>query len=166
MDKIQFLDASAKLRKLRYVCPTVRMEQIGSHWMDFFMKFGIWVLFENMLRKLKVCEYLARIAGLSHDELCTFMIISRSVLLRMRNVSDKSCTENQNTHFLCSVTLFFRKSCRLWDNVEKYGRDREANVLRRKRLECWLTKATDIHSEYVILAAFPRKQRLRERVWM
>jgi len=30
------------------------------------------------------------------------MIISRSVLLIMRNVSDKSCTENQNTHFVFS----------------------------------------------------------------
>jgi len=25
------------------------------------------------------------------------------------------------THILCSVTFFSRKSCRLWDNVEKYG---------------------------------------------
>ena len=29
------------------------------------------------------------------------------------------------THILCSVT-FFRKSCRLLDNVEKYGGDRKA----------------------------------------
>jgi len=28
----------------------------------------------------------------------TFLIISRSVLLRMRNVSDQICKENQNTH--------------------------------------------------------------------
>ena len=27
--------------------------------------------------------------------------------------------EKIKTHILCSVT-FFRKSCRLWDNVEKY----------------------------------------------
>jgi len=33
---------------------------------------------------------------------CTFMITSRSNLLRMRNVSDKSCRENQNTHFVFS----------------------------------------------------------------
>jgi len=50
--------------------------------------------------------------------------------------------------------------------VEKYGRGREANVLRRKRLECLITKATDTQSEYVILTAFPRKQWLRERVFM
>ena len=32
--------------------------------------------------------------------LCTFTIISRSILLRIRNVLDESCTENQNTHFM------------------------------------------------------------------
>jgi len=31
-----------------------------------------------------------------------FVIISLSVLPRMRNVSDKSCRENQNTHFVFS----------------------------------------------------------------
>ena len=42
-----------------------------------------------------------------------FWTISRSVLLRMRNVSDKSCGENQNTHFVFSnafpkIALFMR----------------------------------------------------------
>jgi len=36
----------------------------------------------------------------------------------MKNVSDK-VAENIKTHILYSVT-FFRKSCPLWDNVEKY----------------------------------------------
>jgi len=29
-----------------------------------------------------------------------FFIIAQSVLLRMRNISDKSCRGNQNTHFV------------------------------------------------------------------
>jgi hypothetical protein len=33
--------------------------------------------------------------------------------------------DNLKTHILWSVT-FFRKSCRLWDNVEKFGVVREA----------------------------------------
>jgi len=33
----------------------------------------------------------------------TFLIISRWILLRTRNVSDKSCRENQNTHFVFSA---------------------------------------------------------------
>ena len=37
-----------------------------------------------------------------HENPHTFLIISRSALLKMRNVSDKSCRENQNTHFMIS----------------------------------------------------------------
>jgi len=36
------------------------------------------------------------------------MIISRSFLLRMRNVSDKSYRENQNTHFGVQYFFFFK----------------------------------------------------------
>jgi len=38
----------------------------------------------------------------------------------MRNVSDK-IVDKIKTHILSSIS-FFRKSCRLWDNVEKYSR--------------------------------------------
>jgi len=31
------------------------------------------------------------------------------------------------------------------------------------RFACWLTKATDTHSEYAVLTAFPQQQWLRER---
>jgi hypothetical protein len=53
--------------------------------------------------------------------------------------------EKIKTHILCSIK-FFRKSCRLWDNVEKYGTARQAtddNIIRRMRFECRITKATD-----------------------
>ena len=40
-----------------------------------------------------------------------FFIISRSALLRMRNVSDKSCRENQNTHFMLSNPFSTRSKC-------------------------------------------------------
>jgi hypothetical protein len=53
-----------------------------------------------------------------------YLVISRSFLLRMRNVSDKSCRENQNTLFI--LNNVFRKLCRLWDNMEKYSRTGEA----------------------------------------
>ena len=46
------------------------------------------------------------------------MILSRSVL-RMRNISDTSCTENQNTHFMFSNSF---ESLALYGNVEKYSR--------------------------------------------
>jgi len=39
---------------------------------------------------------------LREDHYRFFFIISRSLLIRMRNVSDKSYRENQNTHFVFS----------------------------------------------------------------
>jgi len=36
----------------------------------------------------------------------------------------------------------------------------------RTRIACWITKATDTHSEYVTLTTFPLKQWLHERASM
>jgi hypothetical protein len=42
----------------------------------------------------------------------------------------------------------------------------QMTVILRMRIARWITKATDIHSKYVILIAFPRQQWLRERTSM
>jgi hypothetical protein len=44
------------------------------------------------------------------------------------------------THISSSITFFFRKSRRLWDNVEKYGTEgdvTDGNVTQRMRIACW-----------------------------
>jgi hypothetical protein len=77
------------------------------------------------------------------------------------------------SHILCSVT-FFRKSRRLWDNVEKYrGAWGAANDLTmwRTRVASWIRKVTRTHAQanghthlrghahtVVIFIAFPRQQ--------
>ena len=48
------------------------------------------------------------------------------IFLRMRNVSEKSNRENKTTHIIFNRLLFFQKSFRLWDNVDKYCRAGEA----------------------------------------
>jgi len=63
----------------------------------------------------------------------TFLIISRSIL-RMRSVSDKSCKENQNI----LRQIFFRKSCRLWGNVDKYCTVGEATDDKMRHAHCML----------------------------
>jgi len=81
----------------------------------------------------------------------------------MRNVSDWSCRAYQNTHLTFNNFVF--KLCRLWENVEKYcgsGQATGDNITRRKRCACWTTKATDTHTEYIILLAFRRQQCLGE----
>jgi hypothetical protein len=42
-----------------------------------------------MSRKFKCHQNLTRIRGILHEDICTFVIISRSILRRMRNVSEK-----------------------------------------------------------------------------
>jgi len=94
---LPFLGAFAKLRGVtsswNFSAPTGRI----------FIKFDIWVFFENMSRKFKFHLNRTRTKGTLHEDQFIFVIISRSFLFRMRNVSDKRCRENQNTHFMFST---------------------------------------------------------------
>jgi hypothetical protein len=65
-------------------------------------KFHIWIIFENLSRIFKCHSSRGRITDTLHEDQYTFSIISRSVLLGIKNVSDKSCRENKNTHFMFS----------------------------------------------------------------
>jgi len=55
-------------------------------------------LYWNIITTYGLINIKKKLTGTLHEDLFTLMIISDSVLLRMRNVSDKSCRENQNTH--------------------------------------------------------------------
>jgi hypothetical protein len=48
---------------------------------------------------------MTRITGTLFEDVCTFMV-SHWILLRMKNVSDESCRENQNIHFMFGCTFF------------------------------------------------------------
>jgi len=67
------------------------------------------------------------------------LIISRSVLLRIWNtrISGKDRRGNQNTHSIFN-NFSFRKSCRLWDNVEKYCRAGQATDDNMAHAHCML----------------------------
>jgi hypothetical protein len=61
--------------------------------------------------------------------------------------------EKIKTHVLCAVT-FFWKSCCLWNNAWKYDIARHAtddNIIRHMCITGWIIKATDTHTEYVII---------------
>jgi hypothetical protein len=79
----------------------------------------------------------------------------------MRNVSGNSGRGYQNT-FLSSETFFFwnltlmRKCVKIF-----YSRAGHMKIWRRC-IACWIPKATNTHSEYVIPFAFPLQQWLHE----
>jgi len=64
------------------------------------------------------------------------LIISRSVLLRMRNVSDKSCRENQNTHFVFRNFFFENRAIYeiMWENILQRGRSQTTMTIWRSVL--------------------------------
>jgi hypothetical protein len=88
--------------------------------------------------------------GTLHEDLHTFMV-SCWILLRMRNVSYKSCRENQNTYwmfnnFFPKILPFMRLCGKIWWHMATND-----NVIWCMHFACWITKATNTHSEYVIL---------------
>jgi hypothetical protein len=93
--------------------------------------------------------------GILHEDQHTFLIISCLLLLRIKNVSDKSCKENQNTHFMFSN---FLKNCAVY-NMEKYCGAGQATD---NMATCWKPKATNSHVDYVVLVDFPLQQWLHD----
>ena len=76
------------------------------------------------------------------------MIISGSVLIKMRNISEKDCRGNQNSSFIFNKV--FPKIEPLWNNEEKSSRaiqDTKDNIIRRMSIACWRTNATNSQSE-------------------
>jgi hypothetical protein len=76
----------------------------------------------------------------------------------MINVSDKIYRENHNIHFM--LNSYFSCNSSRYKPVEKCNRAKEATdngnilVIRCMRFACWVTKAKNKYSEYVILIAF------------
>ena len=104
-------------------------------------------------------ENQTRITGNLSEDRYTFLIISRSILLRMRTVSKKkNVVEKIKTLILCSITFFENHAMYeiMTKNTVEHGRPQMA--IWHVRNACWVTKATNTHTEYVILIAFPLQQ--------
>jgi hypothetical protein len=75
-----------------------------------------------------------------------------------RGIFQTKFVEKTQTHFMFSnfFLSFFRKSCRLWGNVEKYRRSEQATDDNMAYAHCMLDTYGYKHtlSEYVIVIAF------------
>jgi hypothetical protein len=116
------------------VCPStrhsVRMGQLGSHWTNFHEILYLRIFFRNSVEKTDVSLKSDKNNGYLQWRPIYLLIISSSVLLRMRNISNRSCRENQNTHFvfknLFSIIVPFMRQCGKIlqsgaDNIWQYG---------------------------------------------
>ena len=104
-----------------------------------------------------------RITSTLYEYVFTFMTISRWIILRMKNVSNKSCRENQNTHFIFSnffpkIVPFMRQCRKMW--WSQRGHKWRHNIVQKR---CMLEKGgktrvhARTHNKYVIFIAFTRQ---------
>jgi hypothetical protein len=120
-----FAGACAKLRKATVsfsVCPSVRPSihpsvclsvrlSVRPHTttrvpLDGLPLNFLFECFRKSVEKFKFLCNMSRITGTLHEDLNTFIVISCSVLLRIRNVSDKCCRKSPNTLFMLNNFLF------------------------------------------------------------
>ena len=163
---VKLLDAFATLRKatISFIISvrahvTIRLPPDGFSWNL--------IVFWKSVEKIHVSlisdknnGYLTWISTCTYDN-------TRWIILRMENVSGKSCRENRNTPYF-SITFFIENLAvymMAWKNMVKPGQATDV-ITWRMRSSCWRTKATDTHSEYVILIAFPLQQWLHEHASM
>jgi hypothetical protein len=94
------------------------MKQLVYQWKDF-QESSYLRIFRISVEEIQVSLKSDNNNGTLHEDLCTFMVITRWILSRMRNVSDKSCRENQNTHFMFNsffpkIVPFMRQCGKIW----------------------------------------------------
>jgi len=81
-----------------------------------FVTFYFLQIYRNMFH-FWFCYNLTKLSATSHEDLCTFMKISRSIFPSIRHISDKSA-DKMKTQILCSMSFFFEKRT-LYETMRK-----------------------------------------------
>ena len=118
-------------------------------------------IFRKSVEKIQAYSNATGITFTLQEDLCIFIIIFRSFIVRSRNVSGKTCRENQNTYFM--FDFFFLENHTIYEIMwkNKVEPNRPQTATRWMGFGWWIPKATNTHSEYVILIAFPQQQWLQ-----
>jgi hypothetical protein len=83
-----------------------------------FMKLYFSEDFSKTVEKIKIYYNTARITGTLHGDRRTFWSYLAQFVVEWE-MCQTNAVEKIKAYILCAITFFFRKSCRLWDNVEK-----------------------------------------------
>ena len=97
--------AFAKFRKasislVKFVRLSVHPKGTGSHWAHFHEIWNYSIFSKIRRENLIFIKIWQELGGTLHDDLCTFTMTFCLILVRMRNVSEASCTPNQNTFYV------------------------------------------------------------------
>jgi hypothetical protein len=135
------------------------MQQLGSHGTDFH-EISYLRVFRKSVEKVQVLLKSDKNNGYFTWKSMHFYLAQFFLEWEMFQTK---VVKKVKTHILYSVT-FFRKLFRLWDNLEKVSRARQAtdNIVRCMHFACCLTKATDTLRMCNTFISFLRQQWLCE----
>jgi hypothetical protein len=149
------------------------MEQLGWRCTTFRESWYMSIFLKKPVYKIQVSLKWDSNKRISHEDhqMCIFDHISLSFSWNEKCFRHNR-RETRNTHFVFNNFFFFfpssdlpppRKSCLVWDNMDRFGSAIQAtdhNIIRPMRIACWIPKATDTHththarSEFIILLLF------------
>jgi hypothetical protein len=142
------------------VRPSLRMEQLGSHWTDFY---EIWYLsiFRKFIEKIQVsCKSDNNSGHFTWTPMHIFIYLAQLFLkwiIFRTKVVEKKHTSTMFSNFFFQNRAVYEI---MWKNIVERGRPQM--TIWRIRLSCWIPKAKNTHSEYVIFIVFPLQQWLHE----
>ena len=143
------------------ICMSVHMHQLRSCWTEF-CEIWWWSVFQKSVKKIQVSLKSEKDNGTLHEDQYRFLIMSCWIYLRMRNVADKRCREYQNTHFIVDNFFFNRTFYEImWKNMA--DPDRAQMTIWHMHIACWIPKATNTRSEYLVLIALPQQKWLHKQ---
>jgi hypothetical protein len=143
--KLQTLGTLAKLRNailtaFPVFCLSVHVEQFGSHWKNFYQIWCLSVFRESVEKIIVALESVKNKVYFTWRPIPIFDHILLN-FCRMKDVSDKSCRENKNTHF-SRITFFENYAiCEIkWINFLEPDRPQDNNIIRITPIACWIPK--------------------------
>ena len=144
--------------QLRYVCPSVLMEQLGFYW----------TILWNV-----IFEYISKIWRENSSSLKSFKnngqftrtpiyILTLPLSVRLRIKKFQKNFQRKLKHFLLRNGSFNRD---IYETMRKnvVERGRPQLTIWSMRIVCWITEATNTHSDYVIIITLPLQQCLHKR---
>ena len=144
------------------VPPSVRVVQPGPHLGGFPWK----LIFEYFS---KICWENSSFIKIGQKWRVLYMKINIHVLSYLAQfvldweMFQTKFVEKIKTHILCLITFSENRAvyANMWENILEP--EWPQMTIWRTRIACWIAKATDTHSAYVTLIAFPLQQWLHER---
>ena len=133
---------------------SVCMVDLGAHW---WISWNL-IFLKNPLRRYKLHSNVTRLTVIYAQTYVHLWNYLAQFFLECEMFQTK-VVGKISTHILCwnpFIYLYIYNAI-LWSNVEKYCRARQAteeNIIKLMHFACFITKATNSHSGYVILIAF------------